>query len=130
MGKQSKEPQWSRNKADFPLPPKPSITKEEGPRTKAGGASKNAAYNGPCCGGTRKVGDFGRYTDPASGTKFYACGSCRKPLALTDEQRTRIAASKEAAIDKQMLAAAAKAECEYLLAHGQDEDVLVCPLAL
>ena len=49
MGKQSKEPQWSRNKADFPLPPKPSITKEEGPRTKAGGASKNAAYNGPCC---------------------------------------------------------------------------------
>ena len=78
----------------------------------------------------RKVGDFGRYTDPASGTKFYACGSCRKPLALTDEQRARIAASKEAAIDKQMLAAAAKAEREYLLAHGQDEDVLVCQLAL
>ena len=50
-----------------------------------GGTKSKAEYNGPCCQGSRKPGDFGKSHDEA-GIPFYGCGGCGKPLP-GEEQR-------------------------------------------
>ena len=78
------------------------------------GNNSKPEYNGPCCGGTRKVGDFGRYLCQPGNVYLYCCGKCRTPLALTDDQRERMAKNKDAALDRLMLKDLEKAEDAYL----------------
>ena len=105
------------NKAGFPVK---YIKKPTGCHTKKGGVGKNAdpKFHGPCCGGTRKIGEFNRSMCACG------CGSCRMPLALTEEQRTRMT---EKNMDAEMLRALHKAEIKYFLedmSTDEEDDVV------
>ena len=103
-----------------PLPSRSPATIAKKPILARGGAKHSKAeFNGPCCvvdgvRGTRKVGDGKPYTCKVTGQKYYACAACRLPLALTDEQRARIARNAEDAFDKLMLKAVMEAEKKFL----------------
>lgn len=61
------------------------------PRFKTGGKSKDREtppqFRGPCCGGTRKVGDGKMSVSKCGKFRMYLCQDCRMPLALDEEQR-------------------------------------------
>jgi hypothetical protein len=70
-------------------------------RFKKGGVRKDKEtppqFRGPCCGGTREVG-MGKKAKCVCCGKYemYVCQDCRRPLALTDEQRERASMVKSA----------------------------------
>jgi len=115
-----------KNKCGFPRPPPKAIVKNGFMPVIRSGGGKNslAAYNGPCCGGTRKVGDFKPYTCTKTGIKVYCCGKCKLPLALNPEQRARIQKNKEAAFEKALMREVEAVEKAYLK-RLDEEDVPV-----
>ena len=84
-------------------------------RFKKGGVPRDREtppqYRGPCCGGTREVGMGNKSRCICCGKhEWYVCQDCRRPLALTDEQRERASMVKVPTV----------VEC-HPMAHG-------CPL--
>ena len=49
-------------------------------KAKMGGDSSPPKYHGPCCGGTRKAGEYGMFSCVVTGVKVWGCAKCRKPL--------------------------------------------------
>jgi predicted amidophosphoribosyltransferase len=90
--------------------PAAAIAKEPRPGGhvfKAGGTGRRPAdprFLGPCCGGTRQPGDFGKAKCTCCTPAFeaYICQGCRKPLALTPAQRQQIQEKKAAAAARRL----------------------------
>ena len=123
---QSPQAQWPTNKAGFPMRPQPAIAKAAGAHRWAKGGKGNKPLDkrfvGECCGGDRKVGDWSRAKckccPAAQAVSAYLCQNCRTPLALTEEQRTRVknnaANAQEIKLDGPLLKIVAQAEEQYL----------------
>ena len=60
-------------------------------KAKMGGDSSPPKYHGPCCGGTRKAGEYGMFSCVVTGVKFWGCAKCRKPLPDDYEYRLEFA---------------------------------------
>ena len=80
-----------------------SSIKKPPPVFKKGGSGRGEVppqYRGVCCGGTRKPGDGNASTCLNTGLKYFVCRKCFRPLALTSEQKERIAKKREVALEK------------------------------
>ena len=64
---------------------------KEAVKAKMGGDKSPPKYHGPCCGGTRKAGEYGMFSCVVTGVKFWGCAKCRKPLPDDYEYRLEFA---------------------------------------